>query len=207
MQSSATTVSAYLAELPDDRRATIDAVRTVLRECLDDAFEEGMQYGMIGYYVPYAIYPPGYHCEPRQPLPFAALASQKNYCSLYLMSVYSTEAERERFQAEWKRTGKRLDMGKSCTRFRTIDDLALDVIRDAVRRISAQDYIKIYESVFRPSTKAERGAPTASTSKSAAANSAKTRPAATVKNVPAKKTSTKKADAKKAATKRSRKST
>jgi hypothetical protein len=88
MQSRAPTVDAYLRSLPEDRRAAISAVRNVILENLDASYEEGMQYGVIGYYVPHQVYPKGYHCDPKQPLPFAALASQKNYMSLYLMSVY-----------------------------------------------------------------------------------------------------------------------
>ena len=84
MQSKATTVGQYLAELPADRRRAIEAVRKVILANLDRDYEEGMQYGMIGYYVPHRIYPAGYHCDPKQPLPFTALASQKNYLSLYL---------------------------------------------------------------------------------------------------------------------------
>src|SRR5258707_3534246 len=91
MQSTATTVEQYLAGLPDDRRSAIEAVRNVILKNLDTDYEEGMQYGMIGYYVPHSVYPAGYHCDPRQPLPFAALASQKNYMSLYLMSLYGGE--------------------------------------------------------------------------------------------------------------------
>src|SRR6188474_3300651 len=93
MQSKAATVEQYLDELPEDRREAIAAVRRLILENLDEDFEEGMQYGMIGYYVPHHVYPAGYHCDPRQPLPFAALASQKNYMSLYLMSVYTGGAE------------------------------------------------------------------------------------------------------------------
>src|SRR5262252_4656184 len=88
MQSDASFVDAYLRALPEDRRAAISAVRKVILENLDASYEEGMQYGMIGYYVPHRVYPKGYHCDPKQPLPFAALASQKNYMSLYLMSLY-----------------------------------------------------------------------------------------------------------------------
>ena len=88
MQSKATTVEQYLAELPEDRRKAIEAVRQVILKNLDKDYEEGIQYGMIGYYVPHRVYPAGYHCDPKQPLPFAGLASQKNYMSLYLMCVY-----------------------------------------------------------------------------------------------------------------------
>jgi len=145
VQSKATTVKDYLAELPADRRAAIQAVRDVILKNLDTDFEEGITYGMIGYYVPHSIYPPGYHCDPRQPLPFANLASQKNHMALYLMCVYGDQAQRKRFEADWKEAGKKLDMGKSCIRFKKLDDLALDVIGDTIRRVSARKYIEICE--------------------------------------------------------------
>jgi hypothetical protein len=88
MQSKATTVAAYLAEIPVDRRAALERVRDVIRKNVDKNIEEGMTYGMIGYYVPHRVFPAGYHCDPKQPLPYAGLASQKNHMSLYLMSVY-----------------------------------------------------------------------------------------------------------------------
>jgi len=146
MQSKATTVQQYLAELPADRRAAIEGVRTVIRRNLDPVFEEGMQYGMIGYYVPHRIYPPGYHCDPKQPLPFICLASQKNYMSVYLGCVYGPEREKP-FREAWAKTGKKLDMGKSCVRFRKVEDLALDVIGEAIQRTSARKFIEYYESV------------------------------------------------------------
>jgi hypothetical protein len=98
MKSAATTVEAYLAELPQDRRAVIEAVRKVILENLDEGYEEGIQYGMIGYYVPHRVFAAGYHCDPRQPLPFGALASQKGYMSLYLMCIYGHESLRSWFE-------------------------------------------------------------------------------------------------------------
>ena len=88
MQSKAKTVAEYLAELPEDRRKAIETVRQVVLKNLDSHYEEGMQYGMIGYYVPHRVYPAGYHCDPKQPLPFASLGSQKNHMALYLMCIY-----------------------------------------------------------------------------------------------------------------------
>lgn len=148
MQSKATTVQQYLAELPADRRNTIGSVRGVILENLDPAFEEGMQYGMIGYYVPHRVYPPGYHCNPKQPLPFICLASQKNYLSLYLGCAYGPEREKP-FREAWAKTGKKLDMGKSCVRFRKPDDLALEVIGETIRRTSARAFIENYEAVIK----------------------------------------------------------
>lgn len=145
MQSKATTVRQYLAELPAERRAVIEAVRQTVLRSLDPVYEEGMQYGMIGYYVPHRVYPPGYHCDPKQPLAFVCLAAQKNYFSLYLGCVYGTEDGEAWFREAWAKTGKKLDMGKSCLRFRTLDDLALDVVAEAIRRVPAEQYIRQYE--------------------------------------------------------------
>jgi hypothetical protein len=148
--------------LPADRRTIIAAVRAMILENLDREFEEGMQYGMIGYYVPHRVYPPGYHCDPKQPLPFICLASQKNYLSLYLGCAYGPEREKP-FREAWARTGKKLDMGKSCVRFKKLEDLALDVIGATIRRTTARDFIKYYESVIEDARrgKPRRNAPSA----------------------------------------------
>ena len=148
MQSRAKTVQQYLAELPADRRSAIEAVRAVMLKNLDPLFEEGMQYGMIGYYIPHRVYPPGYHCDPRQPLPFAGLASQKNHMSVYLGCVYGEEREKP-FREAWAKTGKKLDMGKACVRFRKLEDLALDVIGESIRRVSARGFIRQYEAMLK----------------------------------------------------------
>lgn len=146
MKSEATTVEAYLAALPEDRRPAIEAVRKVILDNLDEGYEEGIQYGMIGYYVPHRVYPSGYHCDPRQPLPFAALASQKAYMSVYLMCIYGHESYRSWFEDAWAKAGKKLNMGKSCVRFKKLDDLALDVIGEAIRQVPARKYIEFVES-------------------------------------------------------------
>ena len=165
MQSKAITVEQYLSELDDDRRRAIEAVRHVILENLDKDYEEGIQYGMIGYYVPHHVYPAGYHCDPKQPLPFAGLASQKGYMSLYLMCIYGHEGHAKWFQDAWAKTGKKLDMGKSCIRFKKVEDLALDVIAEAVKRVPAKKYVEHIEAVVsrrksEPSTNARppRGA-------------------------------------------------
>jgi len=168
MKSAATTVAAYLAELPEDRRMAIDAVRKVILENLDEGYEEGIQYGMIGYYVPHRVYPAGYHCDPRQPLPFAALASQKGYMSVYLMCIYGHKSLRSWFEEAWVKAGKKLDMGKSCVRFKKLDDLALEVIGEAIRRVPAREYIGYVESA-----RALAGTRRANQSKAAAAPKAR----------------------------------
>jgi len=146
MQSQATTVTQYLAELPAGRRFVIERVRAVILQNLDPVFEEGIQYGMIGYYVPHRVYPAGYHCDPKQPLPFVSLASQKNYMSVYLGCVYSHPESARWFRAAWAKTGKKLDLGKSCLRFKQLDDLALDVMGEVIRRTSARAFIEYYEA-------------------------------------------------------------
>jgi hypothetical protein len=148
MISKATTVKEYLALLPPDRRAAIGAVRAVILENLGKGYEEGIQYGMIGYYVPHSLYPRGYHCDPKQPLPFAGLASQKNHMAVYLCCMYGDMDQAKWFRAQWAKTGKKLDMGKSCVRFKKLDDLPLDVIGQAIARVPAKDYIAVYESTI-----------------------------------------------------------
>ncbi len=144
MQSEAKTVEQYLVELPADRRVMLEDVRKMILANINEGFEEGMQYGMIGYYVPHSIFPAGYHCKPSEPLPFLSLASQKNYCSLYAMSLYSDTESLTAFQSAWKATGKKLNMGKSCIRFKKLDDLALDLIADHLRGITVDAYVDSY---------------------------------------------------------------
>jgi len=146
MISKAATVKDYLAELPEDRRKAIEAVRKVIRQNLPKGYQETMQYGMIGYCVPHSVYPPGYHCDPKQPLPFAGLASQKNYMSLYLFCVYADPKEVEWFTRAWTAAGKKLDMGKGCIRFRTIEDVPLDVVGEVIARAPVEKFIATYEA-------------------------------------------------------------
>lgn len=148
MPSKAATVAEYLASLPADRREALAAVRRVILENLDKGYAEGVQYGMIGYAVRHSVYPAGYHCDPRQPLPFAGLASQKNHMSLHLMCLYGHAENEKRFRDAWAKTGKKLDMGKACIRFKKIDDLALDVIGETIRRVPASVYIAHYEQML-----------------------------------------------------------
>ena len=158
MQSKASSVPEYLDSLPDYRRQIIQAVREVILANLDSGYSEAMQYGMIGYAVPHSVFPAGYHCDPAQPLPFAALASQKNHLSLYLMGLYvGCSDDKETEEVLWFRQAcadagkKKLDMGKSCVRFKKLDDLALDVIGKAIRRMPASLYIERYLAGLTPS--------------------------------------------------------
>ena len=146
MQSKAKTVDAYLDGLPDDRREAISAIRKVILKYLPRGYEEGMQWGMIGYYVPHSIYPDGYHCQPDEPLPVASLASQKNHMAFYGFGLYIDEEQARWFADEWKKAGKKLDMGKSCVRFKKLDDVVLDVIGRALKRLPVKQYIAQYES-------------------------------------------------------------
>ncbi len=138
------TVQEYLKSLPEDRRKAISKVRAAVNRGLPRGYKEGIQYGMIGWCVPHSIHPAGYHCDPKQPLPFASLASQKNHMSLYLMCIYGDQGHRKWFETEWKKTGKRLDMGKSCVRFKKIEDLPLDLITEAVARVPVDKYVAHY---------------------------------------------------------------
>lgn len=141
MTSKASTVEQYLAELPEDRRTALEAVRKVVQKNLDKDYEEGMQYGMIGYYVPHRVHPAGYHCDPKQPVPYMGLASQKNHMSLYLMAIYANPELLAWFEDEWAKTGKKLDKGKACIRFKKVEDLALDVIGRAVKKTPVKKYL------------------------------------------------------------------
>lgn len=151
MQSTAATVAEYLDSLPEERRILVGAVRDTMLANIDPLYEEKMQYGAIGWVVPHSVYPPGYHCKPIDPVPFAGIASQKNAVSIYLMGLYiggdgAGETEEVTwFRDAWAASGKKKpDMGKSCIRFKKLDDIALDVIGEAVRRMPVQRYLEAY---------------------------------------------------------------
>lgn len=143
MRSEAKTVQEYLAELPKDRRDAINAVRDTILANLPQGYEEAMNWGMVAYQVPLDAYPDTYN---KQPLLYAALASQKNHMAVYLSAVYGDDEARARFEAAYRATGKRYDVGKSCVRFRKVDDLPLDVIGEAVGSMDRDDFIQQYES-------------------------------------------------------------
>lgn len=142
MRSEATTVEQYLGDLPDDRREAIETVRDVIVANLPTGYEEEMNWGMITYAVPLETYPDTYN---GQPLMYAALASQKNHMAVYLSGVYADEDRREIFLARYRDTGKRLDMGKSCVRFRRIDDLPVALIGETIAAIDVDTFIRVYE--------------------------------------------------------------
>jgi hypothetical protein len=175
MQSKAKTVDQYLAELPAERREAIAAVRQWLRDHLDPEYEENMSYGMIGYCVPHRLYPAGYHCDPKQALPFAALAAQKNYNSIYLMGLYMEPSggDVRWFEQAWAKAGKKLDMGKACIRWKQPEDLAFDVLAEALRRLPLARYVAIYEGNLAKGARSakDKSAPAGSGKSTAAENS------------------------------------
>jgi uncharacterized protein YdhG (YjbR/CyaY superfamily) len=142
VMSKATRVADYLAELPADRRKTISAVRAVIRKSLPKGYKESVGYGMICYSVPLSTYPDTYN---GQALCYAALAAQKNYCALYLMNVYGDSPTAKAFKEGFTKAGKKLDMGKSCVRFKTADDLPLDVIGKTIALTPMREFIGQYE--------------------------------------------------------------
>jgi len=144
MQSSAKTVDAYIASLPEDRRETISRLRALVLENLPDGYEETMNWGMISYEIPLRVYPNTYN---KQPLSYIAIASQKNHCSLYLTGLYARPGGEESFRKTWEKSGKKLDMGKSCIRFKTLDELELDLIAETISATTPKDYIRLYEQV------------------------------------------------------------
>lgn len=142
-----TSAAAYLASLPDDRREAMIALRNTILTHLPRGFVEAMSYGMIGYVVPHDIYPAGYHCDPAQPLPFLSIASQKSHIALYHMGLYADPDLLAWFEAEWAaRDLGKLDMGKSCIRFKKPERIPLDLIGDLVERMSAERWIAVYEA-------------------------------------------------------------
>lgn len=142
VSSKAPTVAQYLEHLPPDRRAVMAAVRAVVRRHLPKGYKELMSWGMISYELPLAQYPNTYN---KRPLCFAGLAAQKNHYALYLTSAYQDGAQRKKLEAAFKRAGKKLDMGKSCLRFRTLDDLDLDAVADVVASTPPKKLIAMYE--------------------------------------------------------------
>lgn len=149
MTSDAKTPAAYLESLPEERRAALSRVRSVIRKNLPKGYSEQMQYGMIGWVVPHKLYPGGYHCDPKQPLPYVHLASQKNHMALYAMAVYLQPQMGVWLRERFAQAGKRLDMGKSCIRFRKLEDVPLDVIGELVAKVPVADYLMHYEDALK----------------------------------------------------------
>jgi hypothetical protein len=146
MQSNALTPDQYINELPDDRKQTMQQLREVILKNIPKGFEERMGYGMLGYSVPHSIYPAGYHCNPKDPLPFFGLASQKNSINVYHMGMYARQELYDWFVAEYPKHSKaKLDMGKSCIRFKKPEHIPLELIGELLQKMSVQDWIALYE--------------------------------------------------------------
>lgn len=157
MQSKASTIREYLEELPQDRKTAILQIMEALKTNLDPAFEETMSYGMIGYVVPHSLYPSGYHVDPKLPLPFINLASQKNFIALYHMGIYSNPELLEWFKSEYaKRVPTKLDMGKSCIRFKNTKHIPYDLIAELAEKMSAKEWIERYEKSLNQQTKTKK---------------------------------------------------
>ncbi|WDO12164.1 DUF1801 domain-containing protein [Flavobacterium sp. WW92] len=150
MQSTAKNPKEYLDSLPDDRKEAIGKLRNSILEKLPKGFEESMNYGMLCYNVPFSIYPNGYHCNPEMPLPFLNLASQKNFIALYHMGIYADPELLNWFVAEYpKHSKQKLDMGKSCIRFKKMDQIPYELIAELLGKITPEKWIEMYESAFR----------------------------------------------------------
>lgn len=145
MQSKVDSVQAYIDQVADDKKQTFDLLRETILKNIPDGFIEQMNYGMLGYIVPHSIFPAGYHCDPKLPLPFANLAAQKNNVSLYHMGLYADAKLLDWFTTEHaKRSKKKLDMGKSCIRYKKPEDVPVDLIGELFQKINPQDWIELY---------------------------------------------------------------
>jgi hypothetical protein len=154
MQSKAATPDQYIKELPADRKEALSALRDVILKNLPKGFNEEMNYGYVGYVVPHSIYPAGYHCDPSLPLPFMAIASQKNFIALYHMGIYAQPELLKWFTTEFPRHSKaKLDMGKSCMRFKKPENIPYKLIGELVKKMKVKDWIEVYEANFKKKSK------------------------------------------------------
>jgi uncharacterized protein YdhG (YjbR/CyaY superfamily) len=147
MQSTAATPQEYIDGLPEDRKEAVTKLRDVILQNLAPGFREGMGYGMIGWAVPHSVYPAGYHCDPKLPLPFLSIASQKNFVALYHMGLYANSKLLDWFVAEYPKYVKtKLDMGKGCVRFKKPEAIPYSLIGELVAKMDAQEWIAVYEA-------------------------------------------------------------
>ena len=150
MKIEANSPDDYISKLPEDRQEVISKLRKVVLDNLPKGYSEEMSYGMIGYVVPHSIYPDGYHCDPKLPLPFMNMASQKNFVAFYHMGIYADERLLDWFVKEYPKHSKyKLDMGKSCIRFKRMNDIPYDLIGELVSKVSVDDWINRYDSVVK----------------------------------------------------------
>ncbi|MFM9984540.1 MAG: DUF1801 domain-containing protein [Flavobacteriales bacterium] len=154
MTSDVKTVDQYIAQLPDDRVEAMTQLRKTILKNLPKGFEEAMSYGMVGYVVPHKVYPDGYHCDPKLPLPFLAFASQKNFVAVYHMGMYADPHLLEWFTESYaKRVPGKLDMGKSCVRFKKPDQIPFELIGELVAKMTVKDWVSMYEKNYKPKKK------------------------------------------------------
>ena len=150
MNYKANSVEDYIDQLPEDRKEPLKKVRLVLLKNLPKGYEEGINYNMIGYYIPHSIYPNGYHCDPKLPLPFINLASQKNSINLYHSGIYAKKELLDWFVAEYPDYSKRkLDMGKSCIRFKYTNEIPYELIGELAKKMTVAEWIQIYENIIK----------------------------------------------------------
>lgn len=150
MQYKANSPEDYINQVPEERKETLNKLRKTIKDNLPEGFEEGMQYSFISYYVPHSIYPDGYHCNPKEPLPFMSFASQKNSVNFYHSSIYANKEIYDWFVEEYPKYCKRkLDMGKSCVRFKKLEEIPYELIAELVRKISVDEWINTYESAIK----------------------------------------------------------
>ena len=149
MTSKATSVDQYINEAPEDRRAALQKLRSIILENLPEGFQEEISYGMIGYVVPHSIYPKGYHCTPELPLPFMSFASQKNSINFYHMGIYAKPELYNWFVAEYpKHSKQKLDIGKSCLRIKKPENIPSELIGELAKKMSVSEWIETYEKAF-----------------------------------------------------------
>ena len=146
MKYEANTVEEYVSKLPEDRAEAVQKLRQLFKENLPEGFSEELNYNMIGYVVPHSIYPDGYHCDTTQPLPFLNIASQKNFIAVYHMGIYANDELLAWFKEEYPKYSKqKLDMGKSCIRFKKVENIPYDLLADLATKITVDDWIEVYE--------------------------------------------------------------
>lgn len=150
MTSKAKTPEEYIAQLPEDRKAPVTKLHNLIKKHMPEGLESGIGYGMLAYYVPKTIYPNGYHCKPFPPLPFINLASQKNYIALYHSGIYAKKELHDWFVSEYpKHSKQKLDMGKSCIRFKKPDAIPYDLIEELLGKMTVKEWIEIYEKTIK----------------------------------------------------------
>ena len=157
MQFKSKTILEYISQLTEDRKKPISKLRNIINQNIDRGFSEEINYGMIGWVVPHSLYPEGYHCDPKLPLPFMSIASQKHFIAVYHMGVYANPKLLEWFISEYpKHCSTKLDMGKSCIRFKKIENIPYNLIGELVAKMSANDWIMLYESNVKDARKRKK---------------------------------------------------